>query len=150
MSQSLNVYCINCKEYILQTDIDTLGEPLVGSMFKQKPGMEWNIFHPTDTGMNLVCPLCSWGFHENGKIIVDGGEKGFIEGTPPEILTRLAEKSLADEAREKALEEFHKHFMQDEGDKPRTKPKKASGAPGKPRKRTSVDKGADALKKMGL
>ncbi len=85
----LDVYCNSCKEHILQADTNTLAEPLIGSMFKVKKDMEWSMFSPHDTGLDLVCSLCSWVFHLNGAITVKADNGLAITGTPDKILETL-------------------------------------------------------------
>ena len=81
----IKVFCNNCKVEILRADTDTLKSPLVGHMFQVKKDMEWALFSPHDTGNELICPMCEWTFHENGKIKVAVGNE-FIIGIPELII----------------------------------------------------------------
>ena len=98
---NLNIYCNNCHEHILQADTETLTSPLVGSMFTAKTGMEWAIFSQHDKDLDLICPLCNWLFHMDGRLeaeygavrIMDypedivkifGTSDGFVEAEEPE------------------------------------------------------------------
>lgn len=67
----VHVFCSNCKEDILRADSEKLKFPLIGSMFTVKPGMEWDIFGPSATGNDLICPMCEWSFLKgsNGLLI---------------------------------------------------------------------------------
>lgn len=89
---NIDVYCCNCKEYILQADTETLKSPLVGDMFKQKTGMEWDMFSTSATGNDLTCPKCEWVFHNNGLIRTVMGEVPFqdiFQERPEELIETL-------------------------------------------------------------
>ena len=81
----IKIFCNNCKVEILRADTDTLKTPLVGEMFKVKKDMEWALFSDHDTGNDLICPMCDWVLHENGKIRVAVGNE-FIIGIPELII----------------------------------------------------------------
>lgn len=81
----IKVFCQNCQVEILRADTYTLKTPLVGSMFRVKKDMEWSLFSPHDTGLDLTCPMCDWTFHENGKVKVAVGDD-FVFGVPEVII----------------------------------------------------------------
>lgn len=66
----IEVFCGACKEYILDTNPEVLELPLAGHMFSVREGREWDMFHPSVTGLELICPMCSWTFHVEEKLIV--------------------------------------------------------------------------------
>jgi hypothetical protein len=67
----LEVYCCNCKEYILETDTEILDTPLKGFMFKVRPDREWWLdFDDNNEGLNLTCPVCGWMFHVEQSLMV--------------------------------------------------------------------------------
>ena len=81
----IKIFCNNCKVEILRADTDTLKSPLVGEMFRVKKDMEWALFSDHDTANDLICPMCDWVFHENGKVKVVVGNE-FIIGIPELII----------------------------------------------------------------
>jgi len=81
----IKIFCQSCGVEILRADTDTLKSPLVGEMFQVKKDMEWALFSPHDTGLELTCPMCEWTFHEKGKIkVAVGGD--FVFGIPEVIV----------------------------------------------------------------
>lgn len=89
----IDIYCCACKEFILQADTDTLKTPLVGGMFKVRPGREWSLFSPHDVGLDLTCPLCEWSFHENGHVSACVGTE-MIFGMPEMIIPGILARNL--------------------------------------------------------
>ena len=81
----VKIFCANCKVEILRADTDTLRSPLIGNMFKVKKDMEWSMFSPHDNGNDLLCPMCDWAFHENGKLMIPvNGD--FVFGKPEVVI----------------------------------------------------------------
>lgn len=81
----IKIFCMACKVEILRADTDTLRTPLIGNMFKVKKDMEWNLFSPHDTDKDLICPMCEWTFHEEGRVSVPvNGD--FVIGKPEVII----------------------------------------------------------------
>lgn len=71
MGTKLEVYCCSCKEYILEANTDTLKSPLNGDMFKVRPDREWYLYFDGECeDHNLTCPMCSWPFHVEQKLLV--------------------------------------------------------------------------------
>lgn len=92
----INVFCMNCKVEILRADTDTLKSPMVGYMFRVKKDMEWSLFSPHDMGNDLICPMCDWAFHENGKIMIRiNGD--FVIGKPEFIIPGILEYDYTEE-----------------------------------------------------
>ena len=81
----VKIFCMNCKVEILRADTDTLKTPLIGNMFRVKKDMEWSLFSPHDIGNDLLCPMCEWTFHENGKLMIPvNGD--FVFGKPEVVI----------------------------------------------------------------
>lgn len=85
----IKIFCMNCKEEILQADTDTLRSPLIGNMFRVKKDMEWSLFSPHDIDKDLICPRCEWCFHVDGKLMANMGE-AFVTGSYPEEIVPWA------------------------------------------------------------
>lgn len=81
----IKIFCAGCKVEILRADTDTLKTPLIGNMFKVKKDMEWSLFSAHDVGFDLICPMCEFTFHQDGKVMVPvNGD--FVFGKPEVII----------------------------------------------------------------
>lgn len=79
---TVTILCNNCKVDILRANSDFLKTPLYGFMFTVKPQMEWSIFDGSATGNDLICPMCGWCFHDNGKLLTSNGVLDLNKKTP--------------------------------------------------------------------
>lgn len=119
----LDIYCMNCKEHILQADTDTLKDPLKGHMFKIKPKMEWDIVFTDDSaGLDLACPKCTWSFCEDDKLLYLHPYDDKLRTVRVRYISlalRLRNgKTPAEQAREDAIERHHDQFKVNAGPSP--------------------------------
>lgn len=120
----IDIYCINCREFIYQADTHTLKKPLEGHMFPLRPDREWVPLPPDAKDMDLVCPMCSWTFHEYGKLLVMHPSRRELIVTTTGTMAMQLGLIRGKTARERSVEDFYEAHIPDSYRKEQEKKRK--------------------------